>query len=180
MQEDVLDVLADVAGLSEGGRIGNGEGHIEQARKRLCQERLAHACGTDEENVRLLELDVLIRGGVDALVVVVDGDREHLLRRLLADHVAIEMLVDVFGGERVAVGGRGRLCGGLRGAPRFLIDDLAAEVDAFIADVDGAGAGDKAAHLVLVLATERAVVLDAIRTISGHRYFPPLALVAAA
>ena len=31
MQEDVLDVLANVAGLGEGGGIGNGEGDIEVA-----------------------------------------------------------------------------------------------------------------------------------------------------
>ena len=31
---------------------------------------------------------------VDALVVVIDGDREHLLRILLADEEAVEVLVN--------------------------------------------------------------------------------------
>ena len=35
--------------------------------------------------------------GADALVVVVDGDREDLLRLLLADDVLAELLVDELG-----------------------------------------------------------------------------------
>jgi hypothetical protein len=30
LQEDVLDVLADVAGLGQRGRIGDGERHVER------------------------------------------------------------------------------------------------------------------------------------------------------
>src|SRR5437588_3454400 len=41
LEDDVLDVLADVARLGERCRIGHCEGHVENARKRLRQQRLA-------------------------------------------------------------------------------------------------------------------------------------------
>ena len=84
-QQDVLDVLADVAGLGERGRVRDAERDVEDARERLREQRLARAGGPDEQDVGLLELDVVdVAARVDPLVVVVDGDREDLLRLLLA------------------------------------------------------------------------------------------------
>ena len=87
LEDDVLDVLADVARLGEGGGVGDRERHREQARQGLREQRLAGAGGTDQEDVRLLQLDVAARllGEVDPLVVVVDRDRQLLLGLLLAD-----------------------------------------------------------------------------------------------
>ena len=59
LEDDVLDVLADVAGLGEGGGVGDGERHREQPGQRLGEQRLARAGGADQEDVRLLQLDVL-------------------------------------------------------------------------------------------------------------------------
>jgi hypothetical protein len=56
--EDVLDVLADVARLGEAGRVDDGERHLEEARERAREQRLAGAGRPDEQDVRLLELDV--------------------------------------------------------------------------------------------------------------------------
>src|SRR5205823_8680637 len=85
-QEDVLDVLDDVTGLGETRRVGDGEGHVEDPGERLGEERLAAAGGADEQDVRLAELDIVDTvSGADALVVVVDGDREDALRLVLAD-----------------------------------------------------------------------------------------------
>ena len=75
-QQDVLDVLADVAGLGQAGRIGDAERHVQDAGQRLGQERLAGAGGPDQQDVALAELDLVdAMAGVDPLVVVVDGDR---------------------------------------------------------------------------------------------------------
>ena len=41
LQNDVLDVLADITGFRQRGRIRHGERHIENARQRLRQQRLA-------------------------------------------------------------------------------------------------------------------------------------------
>ena len=98
--------------------------------------------------------------GLDALVVVVDGDGQRLLRVVLADHVAVEELVDLLRlGQRVErdVGGLGEL----------LLDDLVAQVDALVADVD-AGASDELLDLLLALAAEGALEQVATVTDACH------------
>ena len=80
LEEDVLDVLADVAGLGEGGGVRDGEGHVEHLREGLGEVGLAAAGRADEQDVRLGDLDGVLAAAarltrLDALVVVVDGDR---------------------------------------------------------------------------------------------------------
>ena len=60
LEQDVLDVLAHVAGLGERGGVGDGEGHVEHAGQRLGQQRLAAAGGADQQDVRLGQLDVVV------------------------------------------------------------------------------------------------------------------------
>src|SRR5262249_20944336 len=149
-EDDVLDVLADVAGLRQAGGVRDRERHLEEAGEGLGEQRLAGPGRADQQDVRLLQLDVAgDELGVDPLVVVVHRDREDLLGTLLADHVLVEDLLDLR-----------RLRHGRGGSERlflvaFLGDDVVAEVDALVADVDG-GAGDELAHLVLALPAERA------------------------
>ena len=64
LEEDVLDVLADVAGLGEGGGVGDGEGDVEHAGQRLGEQRLAAAGGAEQEDVRLLQLDLVVVAGL--------------------------------------------------------------------------------------------------------------------
>src|SRR5579859_478311 len=163
-KQDVLDVLADVAGLGEARRVGDGERHVEDAREGLREERLATAGRADEQDVRLPELDVVHAvPGADALVVVVDGDREDALGLVLADDVLVEDLVDP-----PRAGDLGAARARLRRLHELFVDDLAAERDALVADVN-ALAGDELAHLVLRLAAEGAAVRLAALGRSGHR-----------
>src|SRR5467141_825278 len=149
-QNDVLDVFSDVPRLGEGGGIGDGERHAQHLGQRLREQRLAGAGGADQENVGFLQLDVaVVVARLDPLVVVVDGDGEDLLGALLADDVLVEDALDL-----------GRL-GQRADLPRLLLfpllgDDVVAELDALVADVDG-GARDELAHVVLALAAERAL-----------------------
>ena len=86
---------------------------------------------TDQQDVRLRKLDVVVLGLViEPLVVVVDGDREHLLGMALADHVVAQHLAD-FLRRRDAVARLHQ-----RGLV-FLTDDVHAGFDAFITDQDG-------------------------------------------
>src|SRR5829696_3574028 len=150
LEEDVLDVLADVAGLGQRRRVGDREGDVEDARERLGQQRLAAAGGPEQQDVGLLQLDVRVVGlhHLDALVVVVDRDRERALGLLLPDDVLVEDVVDLPRlGQVLDVEAR-------RGG-QLLIDDLVAEVDALVADVH-AGAGDQLLDLPLRLAAEGA------------------------
>jgi hypothetical protein len=132
VQDDVLDVLADVARLGERGGVGDRERHVEDARERLREQRLAGAGRAEQQDVRLLQLDVADEGlALDPAVVVVHGDREDLLRALLADHVLVERFLDLarLGHARRR---RRRLV-----LPVLLGDDVVAELDALVADVDG-------------------------------------------
>jgi hypothetical protein len=61
--------------LGQAGRVGDREGDVQDLGERLGEQRLAAAGGADQEDVRLLQLDVR-HLGVDALEVIVDGDRE--------------------------------------------------------------------------------------------------------
>src|SRR5262249_51295932 len=149
-EDDVLDVLADIAGFGERGRIRHGEGHIEDARERLRQQRLARTGWADQQDVRLRKLDVVMLGLViETLVVIMDRDREHLLGVVLTDDIVVKNFANLLGrGNAVArLHQRGLV---------LLADDVHAQFDAFVADENGR-AGDELAHLVLALAAERAV-----------------------
>ena len=92
LQQQVLDVFADVAGFGQRGGVADGERHVEDAGQRAGQQRLAAAGRADEQDVRLVDLDVrVVLGGHEPLVVVVHGDGEHVLGVLLADDVLVEL-----------------------------------------------------------------------------------------
>src|SRR5690606_33503620 len=135
--EDALDVLADVAGLGERRRVGDRERHVEHAGERPGEQRLAGARRADEEDVRLLELDVVVLVEVlvrlDPFVVVVDGDGERALGAVLPDDVLPERLRDLGRGEAVGAAG---VAARRRGQHEVAADDAGGVVDAAIADID--------------------------------------------
>src|SRR5438552_12154099 len=161
-QDDVLDVLADVARLRERGGVGDGEGHPQHLGERLCEEGLAGARGADQEDVRFLQLDLArLAARLDPLVVVVDRDGEDFLRPLLADHVLVEDILDLRG-----LGKRAELAALLLFP--LLGDDVVAELDALVADVDRR-ARDQLADVVLALPAEGALQRSVAFARSGHR-----------
>ena len=99
------------------------------------------------------------------LVVVVHGDREHLLGPVLVDHVGVELFLDLARGGNI---GEERL--GHAPPPPLLVEDRLAELDALAADVDVARAFDERADVAVALAAERAigVLLGAARRARGH------------
>ena len=165
LEEDVLDVLADVAGLSERRGVGNGEGDIEHARQGLRQQSLAGSRGAQQEDVGLSQFHRVVAAadigaGLDALVVVVDGDGEGLLGDFLADDVTVEEFVDL---ARLGQLIERRI----RRVVELLFDDLVAQIDALVADVD-AGAGDELLDLLLALSAEGA--LEEVTPITDARH----------
>jgi hypothetical protein len=80
--------------------------------------------------------------------VVVDRDGKRALGALLAHHVLVQDLPDLLRlGEVLQLE--------CRGSGELLIDDLVAEVDALVADID-AGSGDQLLYLSLRLPAEAA------------------------
>ena len=116
----------------------------------------------EQQDVGLLQLDLRVVGlhHLHALVVVVDGDGERALGLVLTHDVVVEHAVDLPRlGEVLDV--EARRCGEL------LVDDLVAEIDALVADVD-ARPGDQLLDLPLGLPTEGAQQLLVGVRRSGH------------
>ena len=151
-KQQVLHVLAHVAGLGQRGGVADGEGDVQDAGQGLRQQGLAGAGGPDHEDVRLVDLDVRLLAAVhEPLVMAVDGHGQDLLGAVLADHVLVEVFDDLPRREDL---GEQRLAGAAAAA--FLLEDRLAEVDALAADVDVAGPFDQRPHVAIALATERA------------------------
>jgi hypothetical protein len=132
----------------------------------LGQKRLPAAGGPEQQDVRLLQLDVRVVAlhHLHALVVVVDRYGERALGLLLADDVLVEHLVDLARLREVLDVERRR--GG-----ELLVDDLVAEIDALVADVD-ARTGDQLLDLPLGLAAEAAEQLFVRVGRTGHGPLP--------
>ena len=124
--------------------------------------------GADEQDVGLGDLDRVAvtagqpagLAGLDPLVVVVDRHRERLLGRLLPDHVGVEELEDLAGLGQLLEADLGPF-------GELLLDDLVAQLDALIADVD-VGASNELLDLLLALAAERALQQVASVTDACH------------
>ena len=83
------------------------------------------------------------------LVVVVDGHGQRPLGGVLPDDVGAQEVEDLLGLGQFAQADLGTF-------GELFLDDLVAQVDALIADVD-AGSGDELLDLLLALAAERAL-----------------------
>ena len=112
LEQDVLHVLAHIAGLGERGGIGDGKRHLEDARERLGQQGLTGTGGTEQQDVGLGELylvhivielraHVVIKGrhrsaALDhAAIVVVHGNRHGALGVLLAHDISRKLVIDL-------------------------------------------------------------------------------------
>jgi len=111
----------------------------------------------DQQDVALVELDLVIaaRVGIDALVVIVDGDGEGLLGTVLPDHVLVQHILDF--------GRRGDLRDGFGDFALFVLrQNLIAERDALIADIDRRP-GDELPDGILGFTAKRAAEMLVVR-----------------
>ncbi len=98
LHDDILDVFTDVAGFGKRRRVRDGEGNVQNLREGLSEQRFATAGRAEQKDIRLLKLD-LTRAhlAIDALVVIVNGNRENFLRPVLPDHILVEDRFDLRG-----------------------------------------------------------------------------------
>ena len=129
---DVLDILAHVAGLGQRGGIGDHERHVEQPGQCLGQQCLAGAGGANQQDVAFGELDFILRAGhvPKPLVVVVNRHRQRPFGHILTNHVLIQAGLDLARDRQIGLGGLG-----VDGIARHLVaNDVVAQLDAFVAD----------------------------------------------
>ena len=150
-QENVLDILADIARLGERGRIGNGERNVQDFGERLRKERFAAARRADEQDIALLQLHIGVAAVENALVMVIHRHGQGDLRLILTDDITVHIFLDLF--RRGQMIGNGQL--GAAGLIHLLVQDRAAQLHAFVADI-GIRSGHDALDLCLRLAAEGA------------------------
>ena len=167
LEQDVLHILAHIAGLGQGGGVGDGKGDAQHPGQGLGQQGLAHAGGPQQQDVGFLQLHVVALAAHDPLVVVVHLHGQHPLGFVLADDVLVQPVLDLLGGQDVHRRGDGRLhpgpgvgraaAGGAAaaGAVGLFGQQVVAKADALAADVD-AGPDDHPLDFVLMLAAEAA------------------------
>jgi len=95
-EDDGFDILADVAGFRQGGGIGDGEGHIQNAGEGAGEKSFPGSRRTDQENVAFLQFHIGMVGrksvGLrlpDAFVVVVHRNGEGAFGPILAHSPAL-------------------------------------------------------------------------------------------
>ena len=152
LQEQVLDVLADVAGFGQRRGVADGERHVEAC---------GPACGPSSvlpqpvgPTSRMFDLSISTSESSSAvhqpLVVAVHGDGQHALGRFLADHVFVEL-----GDDLARRGDAGEELLARAAALALLVENRLAELDALAADVDVARSFDQRSDVAIALATER-------------------------
>ena len=149
-QQDILDVVADIAGLGEGRRVGDGERHLQHAGERLGKEGLARAGRPDHKDVALLELHILPTAEVDPLVVVVDRHGQGNFCLLLSDDVLIQHRLDLLRGGQLL-----RCLVALSLLVIAVVQNGHAQLDALVADAHTRPL-NHTVDLILPLAAERA------------------------
>ena len=112
LEQDVLHVLAHVAGLGKRGGVGDGKRHLENTRERLGEQGLTGTGGTEQQNVGLGELylvhavvelraHAVVKGrhrgaALDhAAIVVVHGHRHGALGVLLTHNISRKLVIDL-------------------------------------------------------------------------------------
>ena len=112
LEQDVLHVLAHVAGLGKRGGVGDGKRHLENTRERLGEQGLTGTGGTEQQDVGLGELylvhavvelraHAVVKGrhrgtALDhAAIVVVHGHRHGALGVLLAHNIGRKLVIDL-------------------------------------------------------------------------------------
>ena len=174
-----LYIRADEARFREARRVRHGKRDVKEARQVRQERRLAAARRAEHDDVRLLNVRaVLVHVAVlHALVMVVDGDGEDLLRAVLIDDVLVEVRLDdmrlVLLQDLVELAGKVELL--LLDVRRLvLLDEIVYILDAVLAD-GKARVRVKDRHIVLIVhrdlaLAEAAGMLD--RFLSRHHDSP--------
>ena len=135
LDNDVFHILADIAGFGQCRGIRNGEGNVQHFRHGLGKERFAAAGGSDQQDVALLKLDVVLHTVKNPLVVIVHRHREDLFRAVLADHILIQICFDLYRLRKAVKCHRESVVTGHRFGVNPVPDDAHAHPDAVVTDI---------------------------------------------
>ena len=103
LEQDILNILADIACLCKRSRVRYGKGNIEHPCQGLGQKSLAGTRRAGHDDVALLQLHIGYITGCDPLIMIVYSYGEDLLGLLLADDIIIEKCLDLSGLHEIDV-----------------------------------------------------------------------------
>ena len=152
-KQDIFHIIAHIACFRERGRIGNGERNIQDFGQGLRKEGFAGTCGTNQQNVALLQLHIGVAAKINTFVVIVYSDGQRDLCFFLTDDVMIHECFDLHGGRQLIHGGFA--------APAhidLIPQQIVARVDTIAADIHS-WAGNQLRSLILPLPAEAAANL---------------------
>lgn len=151
-EQDVFNILADITGFGERGRVRYGERNIEYLREGLRKHRLAHTRGSEKNDIALLDLNIAVLRAVYSLIVVIDRDAQRFLRLVLTYNILVELLFDLMGlGERLIA----RALTALAAGTLFVrLNYIEALLHTLVADIHPR-TGDKLLDLILCFLAER-------------------------
>ena len=151
LQQNILHILAYISGLREGCGVCNGKRYIQKSGKCLCQQCLTGTGGSQHKDITLLKFNVGIFSRHNALIVIVNGYRQHLFRLILPDHIIIQKCLDLLWFQQID------LPAAIFRVPcTVLIYDLRTDFHAFITDISSAGSCNQFPYLFFCLSAERA------------------------
>src|SRR5579885_71387 len=92
LQNNVFNVLTNIPRLSQSGCVHYGERHIEHLGQSVRQKRFAASGRANQQNIGLRQLNIIAPHPVhlNALVVVIDRNRELLFCLVLPNHILIQ------------------------------------------------------------------------------------------
>ena len=159
LQKDVFHIFADIAGLCKRCCVCNRKRHIDDLGQRLRQIGLTGSGRTEHENIALLQFHavvVLCAGFLDhALVVIVYRDSQCFLGIILSDHIFVQESLDLSGLEQIDAFCR-ILAVSIIVFRHGFVNNISANRNALIADINAFRAGDQFGYLILRSATEGA------------------------
>ena len=97
-RQNTFHILAYITSLCKHSSVNNGERYIQHLGNGTGQQSLTRSCRTHHNDVRLFYFHtIVIRGLLQALVVVIHCYRKEALRLILSYHILVKMLLDFLG-----------------------------------------------------------------------------------
>ena len=93
LEQDVLDVLAHIAGLRQCRRIRDGKRHVQNFRQRLSEVCFTDARRAQHQNIALLDFNAGVFTKINPFIVVVDRNGKRKLRVVLTNDILIQGLL---------------------------------------------------------------------------------------
>ena len=94
--EQGLHIFSHIPGLCQRGSIADSEGHLQHFGDCAGEQGLTGTGGTDEQDIRFLDLHIIVRQFLQhPFVMVVNGYGQEALGFILADDIQVQELFDL-------------------------------------------------------------------------------------